>query len=302
MLNADQPANAVHGTVSFPLEYISVISVNYNNSIVDLWVRKPSFSNFGVFTGNVTFEGVMLNPGFTGSDGKIVNIIFRVKKQGSASVKMADLAILANDGLGTNIASNGGEASFVFTSPLPPGPSKSTTEEKLNTIEEKVKKIEEQTKLEPFIQEVNFYHRVINLWEIVPFWAKFIAIILGGTIVILALFALGLIIAVIIWIWNHVRQRHPYNALKNFSRKLLSLIVGAEHEIESDITYGRLKFEENYHDATEQIPIRVMLKNYFSRVWSVIKRFFTNNTKLEDKTSEDKLDDQISEDKLEDKF
>ena len=221
LLNTDQSANAVYGIIEYPTKYISVISVNYTNSIVDLWVRKPSLSNFGD-SGNVTFEGVILNPGFTGSGGKIVNIVFRIKEQGSASAKITDFAILANDGLGTNIASAGGEANFIFTAPLPPGQIKPAEDkslnaisEKLNAISEKIKTIEEQTRFNSFAQEVNFYQRVNNLWEILPIWIKFITTVLIGVLVIFLLIILGLVIVVIIWIGNHI---------KYVSRKLLTFI------------------------------------------------------------------------------
>lgn len=306
LLNTDQPANAVRGIVTYSTKYISVISVNYISSIVDLWVRKPSFSNFGD-SGNVTFEGVILNPGFTGSGGRIINIVFGVREQGSANVEITDFAILANDGLGTNIAVAGNEANFSFTSPLPPGQSKSTTDEKINTIEDKVRKIEEQTRLINFLQEVNFYNRINNLWEILPLWIKFITIILIGVIAMLLLLILGLIIMVIIWIWNHIKYRRLYikfqlkrsiDAIKIFSRKLWVFIGMAEKEIESDIAYSRLKFEESYHEATQQIPIRIMLRGYFSRVWGVIKRLFTINYKKgqEDEINENK-EDEIPENK-----
>ena len=137
LLNTDQPANAVYGIVAYPTKYINVISVNNTNSIIDFWVNKPSFSNFGN-SGNITFEGIILNPGFTGSGGKIANIVFRAKEQGSADIKITELAILANDGLGTNIASVGGQSNFVFTSPLPPGQNKPPVGEKVNIIDKKL--------------------------------------------------------------------------------------------------------------------------------------------------------------------
>ena len=37
-----------------------------------------------------------------------------------------------------------------------------------------------------------------------------------------------------------------------------------------------------------QIPLGIMIKDYFSRIWSVIKRFFEINNQKEEKISEDK--------------
>lgn len=287
LVNAEQAINAVHGIVSFPTEFISVISVNQADSIVDLWVRKPSFSNFGA-SGNVIFEGVILNPGFTGSGGRIIDMVFRVKKQGSASVKITDFAILANDGLGTNIAATNGEANFVFIPPLPPGQNKSTTDEKINTIEEKVRKIEEQTKIINFVQEVNFYNRVNNLWEILPLWIKFITIILIGAITMLLLLILGLIIVVIIWIWNHIRYRRLYikfqlkryiKAVRFLGRKILVFVGIAKKEMEGDMAYGYQQIKENIKETKGQLSLKMLLKKYFLLLRNIVKRLFTINYK-----------------------
>ncbi len=286
LINTDQSANAVRGIVAYPTKYISVISVNYTNSIVDLWVRKPSFSNFGD-SGNVTFEGVILNPGFTGPDGRIIDMVFRVKEQGSASVKTTDFAILANDGLGTNIAGTSGEANFIFTGPLPTEENKSM-DEKITTIEEKVKKIEEQTKVINFVQEVNFYNRVNNLWQILPLWVKFIAIILIGVITMLLLLILGLIIVTIIWIWNHIRYRRLYikfqlkryiKAIRLLGHKILIFVGIAKKEVEGDIAYGYQQIRENIKETKGQLSLKILLKKYFLLLRNIVKRLFTLNYK-----------------------
>ena len=278
LLNTDQPANAVYGIVAYPTKYINVISVNNTNSIIDFWVNKPSFSNFGN-SGNITFEGIILNPGFTGSGGKIANIVFRAKEQGSADIKITELAILANDGLGTNIASVGGQSNFVFTPPLPPGQNKLPAGEKVNIIDKKlttiddkltetseeIEKIKQQIRLALFAQEVNFYKRINNLWEILPLWIKFITVIIASAIAMLLLIIFGLAIVMIIWVWNNIK------------RKLYAFIGTAEKEIKSDLAYSYDQFKENYHEATQPIPIKMMIRDYFDRIWDAIKRFFKIN-------------------------
>ncbi len=77
----DQAMNAGSGIVSFPNDKLEVTSLLKSGSIVTLWVQEPSFSNS---TGKVTFEGIILNPGFTGSAGKILTINFKIKEAGSA--------------------------------------------------------------------------------------------------------------------------------------------------------------------------------------------------------------------------
>ena len=101
LVNSDQSINAVSGVLDFPTEYLQVVSLNKTNSIINLWVQNPSFSNTGD-RGDVRFEGIKLNPGFVGSGGQIIDIVFRVKKIGSAEVYFTESSILANDGLGSN--------------------------------------------------------------------------------------------------------------------------------------------------------------------------------------------------------
>lgn len=111
--SADQAMNAADGAISFPQDKLEVTSLTKNGSIINLWVREPSFSNS---VGTINFEGIVYNPGYTGAAGKVLTINFRVKKAGTtAVVNFASGSVLANDGAGTNILSNLGTASFSFT-------------------------------------------------------------------------------------------------------------------------------------------------------------------------------------------
>ncbi|MGC9610987.1 MAG: cohesin domain-containing protein, partial [Minisyncoccia bacterium] len=105
----DTAINAASGVISFPQDKLEITSLSKTGSIITLWVQDPSFSNN---TGTINFEGVVLNPGFQGSDGKILTANFRVKAAGEASVAFASGSLLANDGLGTNIISGFVNADF----------------------------------------------------------------------------------------------------------------------------------------------------------------------------------------------
>src|SRR3989344_4849624 len=61
--SADQAMNAASGAISFPSDKLEVTSLSKTGSIFTLWVQEPSFSNSA---GTVNFEGIALNPGFTG--------------------------------------------------------------------------------------------------------------------------------------------------------------------------------------------------------------------------------------------
>ena len=117
--SANQAMNAASGTVSFSRDTLEVASLSKTGSIFTLWVQEPSFANN---TGTVNFEGIVLNPGFTGTAGRILTINFRVKAVGSASLSFSSGSVLANDGQGTNILANSGNASFRLDGTMPPTP------------------------------------------------------------------------------------------------------------------------------------------------------------------------------------
>jgi hypothetical protein len=103
--STDQAMNAVSGRVSYPADKLEVISLSKTGSIVGLWVQEPTFSG-----GTVSFEGIILSPGYTGSAGKIITINFKVKNSGDSTVRLSSGSILANDGKGTNILGTLGQA------------------------------------------------------------------------------------------------------------------------------------------------------------------------------------------------
>jgi hypothetical protein len=115
--SSDTALNAVSGTLTFSRDLLEVTSVSKNSSIISLWVREPSYSNEA---GNVTFEGIVLNPGYTGNGGRVVTITFRVKKAGTAVLSYGSGEILANDGVGTSILTSLGKASYTLTAPVVP--------------------------------------------------------------------------------------------------------------------------------------------------------------------------------------
>ncbi len=95
-----QAINNVEGIVSFPNDLMEVTSVSKTASIFNLWFDEPSFSNS---SGEVTFNGGLPSPGYTGSSGEVVTILFRAKKPGLANISIKNPAVRANDGQGTNV-------------------------------------------------------------------------------------------------------------------------------------------------------------------------------------------------------
>lgn len=105
-----QAINAAQGSIVFDPAKIEVVSISKAGSIFNLWTQEPAFSNS---EGTLQFEGGVPNPGYTGTSGLILTVSFRTKTattlRGSTDVTLVSGAVLANDGLGTNIVSSLGK-------------------------------------------------------------------------------------------------------------------------------------------------------------------------------------------------
>jgi hypothetical protein len=109
-----QSINAVSGTVAFPGNLVHVVSINKDSGIIKLWTQEPKLRS-----DNILFEGIILNPGFQGSNGIVFSITFQAEASGTVNLSFNDGAILANNGLGTNILAMLGSTNFTII----PGPT-----------------------------------------------------------------------------------------------------------------------------------------------------------------------------------
>ena len=101
LVEANTPVNVFQGDLAFGTEFLSVESIDYNNSVADLWTSEPWYSNGD---GTINFAGGTTQPGgFTGSD-TIVSVTFKTEKVGNARVNFEEVRILRHDGLGSDAA------------------------------------------------------------------------------------------------------------------------------------------------------------------------------------------------------
>ncbi|MBP6858171.1 MAG: hypothetical protein KBC11_03240 [Candidatus Pacebacteria bacterium] len=92
-----QAMNAISGSIKSS-GGISLSSVNKNSSIVNFWTSEPKV--IGV---QIPFEGVVLNPGYQGNSGNLFKVSLVARSEGVGTLSFSEGAILANDGLGSNI-------------------------------------------------------------------------------------------------------------------------------------------------------------------------------------------------------
>lgn len=104
-----QAMNAVSGSLTIP-GTLSVGSISTSGSVVNFWTQEPS-----VIGNRIQFEGIVLNPGYIGTKAKVFTFTLTAKRAGTASIMLTDGAILANDGLGTNIIDTLGSTSIAVT-------------------------------------------------------------------------------------------------------------------------------------------------------------------------------------------
>lgn len=113
---ADQAINAANGVLSFPADFLKVLSIDTSHSIFPLWIQPPSFSNTN---GTITFDGGVPSPGFTGTAGAILAITFQAEKPGTATLSLSGASVLANDGLGTDVLTGTDNATLTIQNPPP---------------------------------------------------------------------------------------------------------------------------------------------------------------------------------------
>mgnify|MGYP001605334078 FL=1 len=290
-IDAENPINAIQSSVVFPTEYLEVIKTeNNNNSIIDLWVHRPSFSNIGI-SGNVRFEGVVLSPGFSGVKGKIADIVFRVRKQGTASLDFSEFSVLANDGLGTSLSVSRNQADFVLGAA-----SIQTVNNKQTINKEDIKIIEEKVKAVVESQMKNLDSRIpyratgensdslIAVWGTLPSWFRIsISIFVGLASILLALIFLGFAIIVLIWCWSFIGKHHKeffdkiLFFIKRFKKWLKREEKNIEKEISEDIKYSTARIREEVRESRDDDSIKEVLRDYWILVGKILKRFFTRN-------------------------
>lgn len=104
--------NAAEGTLNFDSAKIQAVSINKNGSIFNIWTTEPSFNNTA---GVINFAGGIPRPGYSGRSGSLLTVTFKTKAAGEAQINFSSGAILANDGLGTNILTSMGSANYVIS-------------------------------------------------------------------------------------------------------------------------------------------------------------------------------------------
>jgi len=122
--------NAVEAKLSFDNTKLAVVSVGKTGSVFSLWTTEPTFSNTA---GTIDFGGGSPTP-FT-AQSTLITVTFKAIGEGTAAVSAASASVLAADGLGTNVYTGAGNATYTIgaaastpePTPEPTKPSDTTT-------------------------------------------------------------------------------------------------------------------------------------------------------------------------------
>jgi len=100
-----QSINGVEGNINFPNNKLSFVRAEEGQSIISLWIQKPTVS-----LGSISFAGIIPN-GFSGlidpfnskerSPGLLIRLVFEGKNDGQGEISVLPFTVTLNDGLGT---------------------------------------------------------------------------------------------------------------------------------------------------------------------------------------------------------
>ena len=88
--------NAFEGKLLFPADLLEVKAVRDSGSIATIWLDKPA----QIFTDSISFSGITPG-GFVGERGRLFEVIFRAKAEGSGLFTIKDARAFRNDGNAT---------------------------------------------------------------------------------------------------------------------------------------------------------------------------------------------------------
>lgn len=117
LLSTTTNINTVQASLSYSKELLSATNIGQGSSILHYWAQEPAADQS---SGVISFSGGLPNPGFAGSNGRLIYINFKTKAIGQAHIFFNSTEALLNDGKGTETPSIGDPYTLQIN-PTPPG-------------------------------------------------------------------------------------------------------------------------------------------------------------------------------------
>lgn len=130
-----QAINTISGIIDIPTLNTPIIDVRYGNSIISLWVEKPTINHT---EGLINFAGGIPG-GFNGASGPLLSFGLQAKRTGNAVISLKNVEVLLNDGKGTKLAGlTLSPLTLTIREALPPPPPEKVKEKKMPAEPEEV--------------------------------------------------------------------------------------------------------------------------------------------------------------------
>lgn len=98
MVDSEVATNVFSGELRFNPDILTILDIDYNTSVADLWAELPWFNNG---KGTLNFGGgTTKRGGFTGN-ARLIHVEFSALKDGEGIISLHNVRILLHDGLGT---------------------------------------------------------------------------------------------------------------------------------------------------------------------------------------------------------
>lgn len=88
--------NAIEGKIIFS-ENLQLKEIRDGNSIINFWIERPKINN-----NEISFSGIVPG-GYLSSKGLIFSLVFQALGEGTSTVEVKNISLLANDGSGTKV-------------------------------------------------------------------------------------------------------------------------------------------------------------------------------------------------------
>ena len=139
----DAVMNAMQGILTYSQDKLSLLSIKTSKSVVKFWVNEPEV----ISSGKIQFDGVVMNPPYSGSNGIIFTVQFIADVTGTVPVDVLSASVLADDGKGTDILTQVLGDEFVITKKVeyvPPTPPPTIVQETVPVVEPVTETVEEK--------------------------------------------------------------------------------------------------------------------------------------------------------------
>jgi hypothetical protein len=105
------PFNALDVTIHFPNDEVEVVTAYFEETVIDVWVQKPSFSNND---GTVTLTGGTTRKGGVVGKSPIASVVLKPLKAGTVGIDVTHSLVLASDGEGSDLNKDIVDSAFVI--------------------------------------------------------------------------------------------------------------------------------------------------------------------------------------------